>query len=294
LFNINVFVIIIIIIKGGVFGMEANLVVDSCVDFNEDTKDIPRVPFRIIIDEEEIVDENTDILELIRKMKKSRTQIKTACAPPEDFINKIKVQANNFIVTISSQLSGSYNSAVIAMETIKEKFPEAFVHIFDSKTAAAGESLLALKVKQLIEENLNPHEIIEQTEKYISKLNTLFILESLDNLAKNGRISNFKATLANIMNIFPIMGEDGEGRIVLKEKVRGRKKAFSRLVDMLAEYNIDFENTVLGITHVNCLEKAEKLRDAIKSKYNFKDIKIFSSAGLSTVYADDGGIVIAF
>ena len=63
---------------------------------------------------------------------------------------------------------------------------------------------------------------------------------------------------------------------------------------MLAEYNIDFENTVLGITHVNCLEKAEKLRDAIKSKYNFKDIKIFSSAGLSTVYADDGGIVIAF
>ena len=93
--------------------MEANLVVDSCVDFNEDTKDIPRVPFRIIIDEEEIVDENTDILELIRKMKKSRTQIKTACAPPEDFMNKIKVQANNFIVTISSQLSGSYNLSLI-------------------------------------------------------------------------------------------------------------------------------------------------------------------------------------
>ena len=73
--------------------MEANLIVDSCVDFNEDTENIPRVPFRIIIDEEEIVDENTDILELIRKMKKSRNQIKTACAPPEDFINKIKKQA---------------------------------------------------------------------------------------------------------------------------------------------------------------------------------------------------------
>ena len=274
--------------------MEANLIVDSCVDFNEDTENIPRVPFRIIIDEEEIVDENTDIIELIRKMKKSRNQIKTACAPPEDFINKMKTQASNFIVTISSQLSGSYNSAVVAVETIKDKFPETFVHIFDSKTAAAGETLLALKVKQLIEENLNPHDIIEQAEKYISKLNTLFILESLDNLAKNGRISNFKAILANIMNIVPIMGEDGEGRIVLKEKVRGKRKAFSRLVDMLAEYNIDFENTVLGITHVNCLEKAERLRDAIKAKYNFKDIKIFSSAGLSTVYADDGGIVIAF
>jgi DegV family protein with EDD domain len=274
--------------------MEKNIIVDTCVDFGRDTENIPRVPFRILIDDEEIIDENTDITELIRKMKNSKSQIRTACAPPEDFINKIKTQAYNFIITISSQLSGSYNSAMVAVETIKEKFPETFVHIFDSKSASAGETLVAIKVKQLIEENLIPHEIIEQTEKYISELSTLFILDSLDNLAKNGRISNFKATLANIMNIVPIMGEDGEGRIVLKEKVRGKKKAFSRLVDMLAEYNIDFENTVLGITHVNCLEKAENLRDAIKARYNFKDIKIFDPAGLSTVYAYDGGIVIAF
>lgn len=274
--------------------MKINLLVDSCVDFNEDTENIDRVPFRILIEDEEIIDENTDIIELISKMKNSRSQIKTACAPPEDFINKIKDQANNFIVTISSQLSGSYNSAMVAVDTIKEKFPEACVHIFDSKTAAAGETLIAIKVKQLIEENLNPHEIIEQTEKYISKLRTLFILDSLDNLAKNGRITNFKAMLANIMHIVPIMGEDGEGRIELKESVRGKKKAFTRLVEMLSEYNIDFENTVLGITHVNCLEKAEKLRDAIKAKYPFKEIKIFKSSGLSTVYADDGGIVIAF
>ncbi len=274
--------------------MESNLIVDTCVDFNEETIGISRVPFRIIIDEEEIVDENTDIIGLIRKMKKSSTQTKTACAPPEDFINKMKNQANNFIVTISSQLSGSYNSALVAMEAFKEKFPGAFVHIFDSKSASAGETMVTLKVKQLIEENLNPQDIVEQAEKYISKLTTLFILDSLDNLAKNGRISNFKATLANIMNIVPVMGEDGEGRIILKEKIRGKKKAFSRLVEMLDEYNIDFENTVLGITHVNCLEKAEKLRDDIKAKYNFKDIKIFDPAGLSTVYAYDGGIVIAF
>lgn len=274
--------------------MKTNLIVDSCVDFNEDTENIPRVPFRILIDDEEIVDEDTDILDLIGKMKNSRSQIRTACAPPEDFINKMKENANNFIVTISSQLSGSYNSARVAIDTIKEKFPEAFVHVFDSKTAAAGETMIAIKVKQLIEENLNTHEIIEQTEKYITKLRTLFILDSLDNLAKNGRITNFKAMVANIMHIIPIMGEDGEGRIVLKESIRGKKKAFTRLVDMISEYNVDFENTVLGITHVNCLEKAEKLRDEIKAKYPFKDIKIFTPAGLSSVYAYDGGIVIAF
>ena len=274
--------------------MNDNLIVDSCVDFNEDTQDISRVPFRILIDEEEIVDENLSIHSLIAKMKNTKNQIKTACAPPEDFINKLKEHKNNFIVTISSQLSGSYNSAMVAVESFKEKFPNSFVHIFDSKTAAAGETLIAMKVKQLIEENLNVSEIIEQTNKYISKTNTLFILESLDNLAKNGRISNLKAIIANMLHIVPIMGEDGEGRIELKEQVRGRKKAFARLVDMIDEYNVDFENTVLGITHVNCLEKAEKLRDDIKAKYPFKDIKIFNSSGLSTVYADDGGIVIAF
>ncbi|MDW5300245.1 MAG: DegV family protein [Sedimentibacter sp.] len=274
--------------------MKSNLVVDSCVDFNEDTENIERVPFRILIENEEIIDEELDINELIRKMKNTSSQIKTACAPPDDFINKLKKETTNFVVTISSQLSGSYNSAIVSVETMKEKFPETIVHVIDSKSAAAGESLVAVKVKQLIEENFNASEIIEQTNKYVSKLKTFFILDSLDNLAKNGRITNFKAILANIMHIVPIMGEDGEGKIVLKEQVRGKKKAFARLVDMLSEYNIDFENTILGITHVNCLEKAEKLRDEIKKRYPFKDIKIFKSSGLSTVYADDGGIVIAF
>ncbi len=274
--------------------MENNLIVDSCTDFIKETEDIPRIPFRILIEDEEIIDENLDINILIAKMKNTKKQIKTACAPPEEFISKLKQEANNFIVTISGPLSGSYNSAMVAVETFKERFPKSFAHVFDTKTAAAGETMIAIKVKQLIEENLNPSEIIEQTNKYITKLKTLFILESLDNLAKNGRITNFKAILANIMHIVPIMGANAEGEIGLEEQVRGKKKAFARLVDMIAEYNVDFENTVLGITHVDCLEKAEKLRDDIKAKYPFKDIKIFKSSGLSTVYADDGGIVIAF
>ncbi|MFA9424459.1 MAG: DegV family protein, partial [Sedimentibacter sp.] len=261
---------------------------------DEYTEDMERVPFRILIENEELIDENLDIKELISKMKKSSSQIKTACAPPDVFINKLKDQTTNFVVTISSQLSGSYSSAMVAVDMMKEKFPEAFVHVFDSKTAASGETMIAIKVKQLIEENINATEIIEQTNKYISKLRTFFILESLDNLAKNGRITNFKAILANIMHIVPIMGADDEGKIVLREQVRGKKKAFARLVDMISEFNVDFENTVLGITHVDCLEKAERLRDEIKARYPFKDIKIFKSSGLSTVYADDGGIVIAF
>ncbi|WP_326906733.1 DegV family protein [Sedimentibacter sp. MB31-C6] len=274
--------------------MDNNLITDSCVDFNDDTENTQRVPFKILIDEDEIVDEDLNIIDLIAKMKSSHNHIKTACPSPDDFIKRFKENKNNFVVTISSQLSGSYNSAMLAVEIMKEKFPESFIHVFDSKTASAGETLIALKVKQLIEEKLSTLDIIENTNKYISKLRTLFVLNSLDNLAKNGRITNFKAILANILHIVPIMGEDGQGKIVLKEQVRGKKKAFSRMIEMIGEYNINFEETILAITHVNCLEKAERLRDEIKAKYPFKDIKIFRAGGLSTVYADDGGIVIAF
>ncbi|MDD2495255.1 MAG: DegV family protein [Tissierellia bacterium] len=273
--------------------MDVNLVMDSCVDFNDETIDMERIPFNILIDDEEIVDKNLDRNELISKMKNSKKLIKTSCPSPEDFINSFNKHKDTFVVTISSQLSGSYNSAMLAVNILKEKLPENFVHIFDSKSAAAGETLVVLKVKQLIEDNFNVSEIIENTEKYINKLRTLFILDSLDNLAKNGRITNLKAILANVLHIVPIMGAD-DGKIVLKENIRGKRKAFSRLVEMIGEYNVDFENTILGITHVNCLEKAEKLKNEIKARYPFKDIKIFKASGLSTVYADDGGIVIAF
>ncbi len=274
--------------------MDINLIVDSCVDCNIDTKDVEKIPFKIMIDDEEIIDSDLDIMDLLAKMKNSKGHTKTACPSPEDFINAFKKCKNTFAVTISSALSGSYNSAMLAVNIMKEKFPDNVVHVFDSKSASAGESLVALKVKQMIEDNIDISEIIENTNKYISKLRTFFILDSLDNLAKNGRITNLKAIIGNVLHIVPIMGEDGNGSIVLKEQVRGKKKAFSRLVDMIGEYNVDFENTILGITHCNCFEKAEKLRDEIKTKYPFKDIKIFNASGLSSVYAYDGGIVIAF
>ena len=138
------------------------------------------------------------------------------------------------------------------------------------------------------------NEIIEATNKYISKLKTLFILDSLDNLVKNGRISGVKAKVASLLHIVPIMGDNGNGEIELVEQVRGNKKAFNRLVEIIGEFNIDFENTILGITHSNAKEKAENLKKELLNRYKFKDILIFKAGGLSTVYADDGGIVVAF
>lgn len=274
------------------------LITDSCVDFNNevlgDDTEIKRIPFIVTIDGNDIIDKNLDTSDLLSKMKETKNRILTACPSPNDFLESFKKNAENYVVTISSKLSGSHNSAIAAKDMFEEMEPGSEVHVFDSKSASAGESLVALKVKELLAQNLSSLDIVEKVNSYISQLKTLFVLNSLDNLAKNGRISNYQAIIGNLLNIVPIMGENGQGEIVLKEKVRGKKKAFSRLVDMIGEAPIDFKNTVLAITHVHALEKATELKAVIESKYPFKDIIIFEASGLSTVYADNGGIVIAY
>ena len=278
--------------------MENRIIVDSSIDFCDDLKilseEVDRVPFKILIDSDEIADVNLDTEELISKMKASKKHIKTACPSPDEYMRLFSKDGASFVVTISSALSGSYNSAVLAKNMFLEKLPNGLVHIFDTKSAASGSTLVALKVKQLVEENLNFNEIVDATNKYISKLKTLFILDSLDNLVKNGRISGMKAKVASLLHIVPIMGDNGNGEIELVEQVRGNKKVFNRLIDIIGEYNIDFENTVLGITHSNAKEKAENLKKELLNRYHFKDVLIFKAGGLSTVYADDGGIVVAF
>lgn len=278
--------------------METRIIVDSCVDFNEkifgNEEYMERIPFKIIIDDEEIIDQDLDTSVLLEKMKNSKNKIKTSCPSPYDFLEALKKCENNFVVTISGKLSGSHNSAMLAKEMLKEEFPDSFVHVFDCKTAVSGADLVVLKIKQLIEEKVHNTKIVEQVNQYIENMKTLFVLEKLDNLAKNGRISSAKALMGSLLQVVPIMTATDEGEIILKEQVRGKKKAFNRLIDLIGEEHIDFKNSVLGIAHINAKEKAEKLKEEIKNKYNFKDIIIFEGGGLSTVYADDGGIVVCY
>lgn len=277
--------------------MNTKIVVDSCVDFNDEVfgneEYMERIPFKIIIDDEEIVDENLDKDLLLRKMKCSKNKIGTACPSPFDFLQALKKSKNNFVVTVSEKLSGSHNSAILAKEMLKEEYPENFTHVFDCKTAVSGADLVVLKIKGLIDENTDNSVIVEQVTEYINNMKTLFVLEKFDNLVKNGRMSNVKAIVGSLLQIVPIMtAKDGE--IILKEQVRGKKKAYNRLIELIGEESIDFKHKILGIGHINAIEKAEKIKEEIKNRYNFKDIIIFEGGGLSTVYADDGGIVICY
>ena len=278
--------------------MDTRIVMDSCIDFNNEVFDneriMERIPFKIIIDNEEIIDLGANQSEIITKMKNSKNKVATACPSPHEFLEAFKKCKNSFVVTISEKLSGSHNSAMLAKEMLREESPESFVHVFDCKTATAGASLVVLKLKQLIEKKINTDQIIEEINIYIDEMKTLLLAERLDNLAKNGRISSQKAFIGNLLQVVPIMCSNGNGEIILKEQVRGRKKALNRLLDIVGEESTDLKNKILGITHVNCLEKAEWLKTEVANRYDFKDIIIFEAGGLSTIYVDDGGVVFCY
>lgn len=278
--------------------MKIKIVADSSCDLNEELKkkmDIELVPLTLRLEDKVYVDdESLDVKEYISDMNRCETSPKTSCPSPHDFLKRYHGEESVFVVTLSSKLSGTYNSAVLARDMFMEEISHKFIHVFDSLSASVAETLISLKIYELAENSIEDTEIVERVSKYIKEMKTFFISESLEHLAKAGRLNPIVAKVAMVLNIKPIMGTDGYGNISLVEKVRGFKKALTRLVDRVGEEGSSFEERILGIAHCNCLEKALQFKEEIIKKYNFKDIIIVDTAGLTSTYVDDGGIIVAF
>ncbi|RCW48812.1 MULTISPECIES: DegV family protein [unclassified Halanaerobium] len=277
--------------------MNAKIIVDSCCDLTEEIKkrfDISIVPLSINVNNRTIVDdEKMDRDYLLNQMKNSAEVPKTASPSPELFLEEYKNHDNIFVVTISSKLSSSYQNAELAKKLFLNETEDKFIHVFNSLSASAGETMIAVKIGELIEKNLSSGDIVAKVEEYISEMETLFVLDSLDNLIKAGRMNKVKGKIASFFSIKPILGGN-EGAIELFDKVRGSKRAFRRLVEMIGERGKKLEDKILGIAHCNAEERAEYLKEEAEKLYNFRDIVIVKTAGISTVYANEGGVVIAF
>lgn len=277
--------------------MNYKIVADSSCDLSEELmKDmnIELVPFKISVEGKDFIDnKDIDMKELMEDMKNSSEAVQTACPSPGDFLEAYEGAENIFVVTISKNVSGAYNSAILAKQMFEQKYPEKFIHVFDSKSASTGEILSALKIKELVESGKESKEIVEIVEEYIEKMSTMFILTSLNNLMKNGRISKTKGLIATALKFVPIMWEN-DGNIELFENVRGNKKAFARLVEIIGEKTDSFKEQTLAISHVNSLEKAEYIKEKAEELYDFKEVLIFETKGLSSSYADDGGIILSY
>lgn len=276
--------------------MDYKLVVDSCCELVPSLREslsAESIPLTLLLGDEVFVDdENLDVDDFLKKMKAYKGQPKSACPSPMDFADKCIDTGYNFIVTLSSKLSGSYASAKIGMDILEEQ--GKYGYVFDSKSASAGELLVSLKIKELIELGLEKLQIISKVEDFIKDMKTFFVLESLDNLVKNGRMSNIAGLIASFLHIHPILGADKDGNIAFYSKAAGKKKAIERLAEMIGENCKDTVNKILTITHCNNEEQANTLKSLAELKYSFKDILVVPTRGLSSMYANEGGIIIAF
>jgi len=278
--------------------MDFKIIVDSCCDLTEELRkrfNISTAPLSIDIEDKHFVDdENLDREALLDAMRNSSEAPKTASPGPGPFLELYRKYENIFVVALSEELSATYQNAFLAADMLLEESEDKFVKVFNSFSATVGETMIAYKLGELIESGLNREEIIKKTEKYVEEMETLFVLDSLDNLIKAGRMGKLKGKIASFFNIKPVLGATTTGTITLLDKARGSKRAIRKLVDKIGEKGENLEEKILGIAHCNALEKAEYIKEEAAKKYNFREVIIVETAGISTVYANEGGIVLAF
>ena len=220
-------------------------------------------------------------------------KVSTAAPPPHSYMDAMERAVRSFVVTLSGQLSGSYASAQSG-KTHAEESGATDTHIFDSKSAAAAEVLIAIKIRELISKGLPKDQIITSINNFISNMKTYFVLECYDNLINNGRLSKIKGKIITVLNIKVIMGANENGEIALFAKARGTKQMLEKMVAFVESSKKPTTGESMVITHVNNPTLAQQLSDMVKQKFDFKEVLIVPARGISTVYADDQGVIMAF
>ena len=276
------------------------IVIDSCGELPENLKKdghFATVSLELDVDGFRIRDDETfDQHDFLRRVKESIKGPKSSCPSPEEYMRAFDGDAENvYVVTLSGKLSGSYNSAVLAANLYNEEHEDEpkNIYVFNSRSASIGETIIGMKVQELEEAGNSFDDVVKQTEEYISSMNTFFVLETLDTLRKAGRLSNLKALVANTLNIKPVMGSTKEGTIQQLGQARGMKKALAKMVSDMMETTKNCEERVLAIAHCNCPERAEYVKQCIEKIAKFKKIVIVNTAGISSMYANDGGVILA-
>lgn len=277
--------------------MSFKIVVDSCCDLTPAMLKDPvfvKVPLTIRSNGSTFVDDETfDQADLIWSMRQSEDAPSTACPSPQAYLDAYQGADDVYVVTLSALLSGSHNSAEQARILMEEDRPEVNVHVFNSCSAASGELLVALAVQRLASAGMPFKRVVTEVEQFISQMQTMFVLESLENLRKNGRLTKLQAVITGALKIKLFMGATPEGEICKLGQALTIKQALNKMVDKVAA-DASHVGRTLAICHCNCLERAFQVKSMIEAKCKFAHILITEAGGITSVYANDGGIVIAY
>ena len=278
--------------------MSFHIVADSCCELTADMKkreNIEIAPLTLEVGGESILDDETfDQKYFLKRVAECPECPKSACPSPDYFRKSFLNGAERcYAVTLSAQLSGSYNSAVLGANLAQEENEDLKIHVFNSRSASIGETLIVKKIVECEEAGMSFERVVETVDLYISTQHTYFVLENLETLRKNGRLSKTKALVASALKIKPVMGATSEGDIVQLDQARGINKALMKMVDAIVNDAQHVENKTLAISHCNCPERAEMVKEALLERLAVQDVFVLDTQGVSSMYANDGGIIIA-
>lgn len=273
--------------------MKYQILVDSASDLKSDYIKDEKIGFKVIpltinVNDTEYIDnDDLNCEEMLKAMHASKKN-SSACPAPQSFLQEFDNAEYTFVVTITSKLSGCYNSAVVAKQDYSK--PDN-VFVIDSKAVSGTEILIIDKLVELINNGLSYEEIKTEIEKYRDERSLYFILQKFDNLVNNGRMSRIAGLIASKLVIRPICVAH-EGEIKMAKKIIGIKNAFSKLVQMISEKAKDFSKQTLIITHCFAENEAKQIKEDVEKKCNFKDIRILPMGGLCSYYALEKGVII--
>ena len=276
--------------------MSYKIVADSCCEFPAEYEKDPhyeRVPLGLEVEDELIMDdENFDQAYFLKKVAMSQKCPKSFCPSPEKFMEAYRTEAENvFFFTLSSKLSGSYNSAELGKKLYHERYGEKNIFVCDSESASCGETQLSMLAASWSEQGLAFDEICGRLSDFRDHMNTYFVLDNLETLRKNGRLSGVKALVASTLSIKPVMGAT-KGEIIQLGQSVGIKKALAKMAETVAKEAVNPQEKTLMITHCNCPERAESVKKMILEKIQCRDVLIMDTKGVSSMYANDGGVIV--
>ena len=251
------------------------------------------VPMKVIAGDREFVDTpGVDVAGMVSFLRDYKGKSGSSCPNVQEWLDAFQGEDDVFALTISGALSGSYNSASQAAELFMSENPGRKAFVIDTLSAGPQQMLIAEKLRFLINAGLDFDSVREQVIAYANNTHILFCLESMLNLARNGRVSSAAATIAGLLGIRGV-GDVRNGEITTVAKPRGAKKATQSLVAMMKERGF-YDGATLRIAHCFGEEQAQALVDAVKAEFPNTRVMLEPTTALCSFYAEVGGLMIGF
>lgn len=278
--------------------MKWNVVTDSSCDlipsdYRSDAIELSSVPFEISVGVRGYTDnDQLDIEEMLRDMEQEKTASYTSCPAPGAWLEQFEKADRTIAITISSQLSGSMNSALTARDLALEADSDKKIAVLDSRSTGPELVLCVREIERLAREGIDFDEAVERANAFLDKTKVIFALSSFDNLIKNGRMNKMAGFLAKALGMWGIGSASDEGRIVVEGKTRGPKRTVRALIECMRECGFTGGN--VAISHCDNHAVAHALKDGILSAWADSQIEILPTRGLCSYYAERGGLIVGF